>query len=245
MKIDAAIIGGTGIGNRLLELGGHPIHIPTSRGTLRGRLIDHENYRILVLSRHSAGHKVPPHRVNYLGMAEALNRLKIKNCLASAAVGCLRKEWVPGTFVVCSDFVDLTYRNLTMFENSVEHTDFTNPFSENCRQAMIHSANDLHIPIQPKGVYLAANGPRYETPAEIEIYAKIGADLVGMTASSEAIAMREAGINYGCLAVVTNLAAGLGEAELTHEEVVEEMNRAGEKAVNILLSASTSLAEAG
>lgn len=245
MKIDAAIIGGTGIGNRLLELGGHPIHIPTSRGTLRGRLIDHENYRILVLSRHSAGHKVPPHKVNYLGMAEGLSRLKIKNCLASAAVGCLRKEWTPGTFVVCSDFVDFTYRNLTMFEDAVEHTDFTQPFSENCRLAMIQSASDLQITIQPKGTYLAANGPRYETPAEIELYGKLGADLVGMTASSEAIAMREAEVNYGCLAVVTNLAAGLAETELTHEEVVEEMNRAGEYAVQILLAAAVSLCEAG
>ena len=244
MEIDVAIIGGTGIGSRLLELGGFPVHIPTSTGMLKGRVIRQGNAQILVLSRHSAGHKVPPHKVNYIGMADSLSRLKVKACLASAAVGCLRDDWKPGAFVACSDFVDFTYRNTTMFDQTVVHTDFTDPFSKLCRGALISSAHHLDYPIHPQGIYLATNGPRYETPAEIAIYNNLGVDLVGMTATSEAIAMKEAKVPYGCLAVVTNLAAGLGTQELSHEEVVEEMERSGEKAVKILLGAAALIAEA-
>jgi 5'-methylthioadenosine phosphorylase len=85
------------------------------------------------------------------------------------------------------------------------------------------------------GVYAGLNGPRYETPAEIQLYKKWGIDLVGMTGSSEAVVMREAGVEYSCLAIVTNLAAGLTENMLSHEEVVDEMERSGEIAVTMIL----------
>ncbi|HLO97605.1 MAG TPA: hypothetical protein VK171_03325, partial [Fimbriimonas sp.] len=116
MRFDCAIIGGTGVGSRLIALGGKPVHIPTPVGTIRGRHLVHEGVNLLLLSRHSAGHKVPPHKVNYVGMATALQQLNVPYCLASAAVGSLRREWGPGTFVACSDFFDLTYRNTTMFD---------------------------------------------------------------------------------------------------------------------------------
>jgi 5'-methylthioadenosine phosphorylase len=243
MSFDIAIIGGTGVGKHLMALEGVSVHIPTHEGTIRGKKIVYREAEILLMSRHSAGHKVPPHRVNYIGMATALQQLGVKFCLASAAVGCLRKEWQPGTFVACSDFLDFTFRNLTMFDANVVHTDFTHPFSPKVRAAMIEVAAENSYPIQPEGIYLCGNGPRYETPEEIRLYDKLGADLVGMTASTEAIVMREAGVDYGCLAVVTNMAAGLSEHELSHQEVEDEMNRSGLKAVDILLGAAVRLAQ--
>jgi len=85
------------------------------------------------------------------------------------------------------------------------------------------------------------DGPRYETPGEIEMLRKLGGDIVGMTAATEAIAFRELGVPYACLAVVTNHAAGMGAAELGHEEVVEVMESAGEKAVRLFLEAARGL----
>ena len=235
MDFDVAIIGGTGIGSRLTSLGGVPVHIPTPLGTIRGRHLRLSDANLLLLSRHSAGHKVPPHKVNYRGIATALQQLGIKYCLASAAVGSLRRDWGPGALVACTDFYDFTGRNTTMFEDTVAHTDFTYPFAKNLSEAMVKVAKEQNIPIQSGGTYLCGNGPRYETPGEIELYARIKADLVGMTAASEAIVMREAGIDYACLAVVTNLAAGISDQQLSHQEVEDEMNRSGEKAVKILL----------
>jgi len=242
VRIDVAIIGGTGVGERLLQYGGTALHVPTPSGVLRGRLVEFEGVWLLLTSRHSAGHKVPPHRVAYAALAHGLAQVGAKFCLATAAVGCLRPAWKPGTLVACSDFLDFTNRNLTLFDREVVHRDFTDPFSPRSRAAMVEAAGALGIPIEPKGVYMGLNGPRYETPQEIRTFAGLGADLVGMTASSEAILLREAGIDYGCLAIVTNLAAGISETPLSHDEVVEEMQRSGGNAVQILLGAAKRLA---
>jgi 5'-methylthioadenosine phosphorylase len=238
MQVDVGIIGGTGVGDRLLRLGGKPLFVPTEAGMLRGRLIEHEGVSILLVSRHSAGHKVPPHKVNYHAMALGMKALGAKACLASAAVGSLRREWGPGTLVACSDFLDLTFRNFTIFDRKVVHTDFLQPFAPRVREAILASPN-----IVDGGVYVCLNGPRYESPAEIRFYEGLGGDLVGMTAATEAILMREAGVDYGTLAIVTNLASGYTDQPLSHEEVVVEMNRSGEAATNALLSAAVSLAK--
>ena len=234
VQIDVALIGGTGIGERLAALGGTPIHVPTADGLVRGRLIEHRGLKLLALSRHSRGHKVPPHRVAYAAMARAALQLGAKACLGTAAVGSLRREWGPGTLVAASDFLDLTYRNVTLHDRKVIHTDFSDPFP--ARKALLQEG------VVDGGVYMGLNGPRYETPVEIKTFRQLGADLVGMTATTEAIAFREAGVPYGLLSIVTNLAAGLSDTPLDHEEVVVEMKRSGERAVEILLEAAVRLA---
>jgi len=242
MQVDVGIIGGTGIGDRLLQLGGKPLHIPTAAGCLHGRYVQINGLALFLIGRHSAGHKVPPHKVNYKAMALGMKQLRAKGCLSTAAVGSLRIDWPAGTMVACSDFLDYSGRRLTLFDRQVVHTDFTDPFGPKSHAAIVAAANDLSESIHEIGVYLCGDGPRYETPAEIDLYKKNGADLVGMTASTEAILMREAGVDYGCLAIVTNLAAGISDMPLSHEEVVDEMNRSGEKAVKILIRAAERLA---
>ncbi len=239
MQIDAAIIGGTGVGARLEALGGRPIHVPTPFGLARGRLIEHAGRQILVLQRHGAGHRVPPHRIRYRALAEAARRLQVRACFSTAATGGLRDDWPNGTMSVCHDFVDVTGRNATLFDRTVVHTDFSQPFAESARQALIGAAKSQNLAVQEQAVYVNGNGPRYETPYEIQLYRRLGGDVVGMTAATEAILMGEARVPYACLAVVTNLACGLTGAKLSHEEVVDEMERSAERAVAILLEATT------
>lgn len=245
MQVDVGIIGGTGIGDRLLRYAGTSLHVPTGAGCLRGRYVQVDGVNLYLIGRHSAGHKVPPHKVNFKAMALGMKQLGIKTCLSTAAVGSLRLEWPAGTMVVCSDFLDFTGRRQTLFDRQVVHTDFSTPFGPLSQQAIQLGAADLGEEVHKGGVYLCGDGPRYETPVEIDLYKKLGADLVGMTAATEAILMREAGIDYGCLAIVTNLAAGISELPLSHEEVVDEMNRSGERAVRILIRAASRLAGKG
>jgi 5'-methylthioadenosine phosphorylase len=209
--------------------------VPTSRGFLRGRLLDVKGKKVFAMSRHSAGHKVPPHKVNYAAMAVALQSLGARACFATAAVGSLRKEWGCGTLVVCSDFIDVTGRFPTLYDDTVVHTDFSRPFAG--RDKILAAAREMGVDAHDGGVYVCGNGPRYETPEEIRMYAQLGGDVVGMTAASEAILMREAGIDYGCLAIVTNLACGISDVPLAHEEVVAEMQSSGQTALDILLRA--------
>lgn len=236
VKFDVGLIGGTGIGEILLRLAGGPVHVPTPFGLLRGRALEVKARRVLIVSRHSSGHKVPPHSVNYRAMAMGLRSVGARVCFSSAASGSLREDWPGGTMALCNDFLDLTGRNITLFDREVVHTDFSAPFGKKGRKALLEAAKAQGIPMQ-EGVYVCANGPRYETPREIQLYRQFGGDLVGMTAATEAVVMREAEIDYSCLAVVTNLAAGIGPHELSHSEVVDEMKRSGKKAVDLLLDA--------
>jgi 5'-methylthioadenosine phosphorylase len=235
MNGPVAIIGGTGIGDRFAAMGGKTVHVPTSEGLLRGTWVSLGDRDLILVQRHSVGHKVPPHRVSYAAFALGLRALGVKTCFGTAAVGSMRPEWGPGTLVVPKDFLDLTGRGTTLFNRTVIHTDFSTPLP--ARSHLIQAGNQLGMAVEDGGTYICGNGPRYETPKEIEVYGKMG-DLVGMTAASEAIVMREAGIDYGCLCVVTNLACGIAGDPLSHEEVVDEMNRSGEVAVRLLLAAA-------
>jgi 5'-methylthioadenosine phosphorylase len=103
---------------------------------------------------------------------------------------------------------------------------------------LARAAAEIQVPVHEGACYVGMNGPRYETPAEIRMLAEAGADVVGMTASSEAIALAENGISYGCVAVVTNLGAGLGWGALHHGEVTDVMKERGPEVVRMLLRAA-------
>lgn len=238
-----AIIGGTGVGSRLAERPGTRIAVRTRFGLLRGRIIELGGAGVLAVQRHSAGHATPPHRVNYRGIVAGIRAAGVSHCLSTAAVGCLRPEWPVGSVVPCTDFIDASGRNLTLFDKRVVHTPMDAPFGADSgvlRDAMAEAG----VTPPERAVYLQANGPRYETVAEIAGYQRAGADLVGMTAASEAVLMREAGIAYECLAVVTNLAAGLG-GEIDHGAVGDVMADRSELLFRILEIASRKIAVGG
>jgi len=242
MNPRVGIIGGTGIADLLQQLPGRPFMFPNAAGILRGRVFESEGVPILLISRHSVGHKTPPHRVNYRAIATGLRDLGVRACFSSAAVGSLDPNAGPGSFVVCTDFWDATPRFPTMFDDTVVHRDFSDPFGPFAVEALRSSLRADGLPFRESGVYVCSNGPRYETPHEIARYQRDGGTVVGMTAASEAILLREAEIEYGCLAIVTNFAAGISPAALSHEEVVDEMKRSGPSAVSVLLRAARSLA---
>lgn len=186
----------------------------------------------MAVQRHSSGHRTPPHRVNYRALAWGLRQMGVKRCVSSAAVGSLRPDWGPGTLAVCTDLLDLTARRLTLWDREVRHTDLSLPFPLAPALAMV--APDA----QPSAVYVGYDGPRYETPAEVKALGQLGGDVVGMTASTEAVLMREAGVDYGCLAIVTNLGSGLASEHLSHDEVVNVMESLGGQIAEALLSAA-------
>ncbi len=236
LRADFALIGGTGIGPLLEALPGVRTNVPTEAGMLRGRLVTVDGAKVFCVQRHSGGHKTPPHLVGYRAIALGLRHLGVRGCVSSAAVGCLRRAWPVGTLVACSDFLDFSGRRQTLFDREVRHTDFSDPFP--LRGQIVAAARAASVDVVDGGVYLCCDGPRYETPAEIAMYGKLGADLVGMTASTEAVLMREAGVPYGCLAVVSNLAAGLSDGPLSHGEVTDVMKVRGGQVVQVMLAAA-------
>lgn len=218
-----AIIGGTGVqslpGLEITAEHALEAHCVLYEGSLAGNLV-------LLLPRHGRGHKAPPHRIPHALHVRLLKERGVQGVLSTSAVGSLRADWTPGTLVILSDFLDFTRSVITLYDDAVVHTDFSQPFSPLLREALIVSAQEQGIPVQTEGVYVCAPGPRYETPAEIRMFRMLGGDVIGMTVVPEAVLFREAGIHYASVSVVTNLGTGLSDTPLTHEEVTEVMAHA-------------------
>ncbi len=182
---------------------------------------------VAFLPRHGAGHTVPPHLVNYRANIWALRAIGADRILATAAVGSLRREMRPGDAVVIDQFLDFTKsRPLTFFdggEHGVIHVDYTEPYCHEVRAALFGAAKDAGLRTHDGGCYACMEGPRFETPAEIRMLDKLGADVVGMTSVPEVTLAREAGICYATVCMVTNYAAGLAGQSLSHQEVLDLM----------------------
>lgn len=127
--------------------------------------------------------------------------------------GGLKETWEPGTPVLISDHINLTGRSPIVGAHFVDLTDLYSSRLRNlCREVE---------PGLDEGVYVQFPGPHYETPAEIGMVRAIGGHLVGMSTTLEAIAAREAGMEVLGISLVTNLAAGITDSPLNHEEVLE------------------------
>lgn len=195
---------------------------PVRIGYLEGR-------KIAFMARHGEGHSVPPHKVNYRANLRCLKDLGVTKVLAINAVGGISDAFGPRVIAVPDQIIDYTYGRLhTLSEEAgseVLHVDFTEPYCANLRSAILLAAEKIAMPMLGFGCYGATQGPRLETRAEITRMHRDGCDLVGMTGMPEAGLARELGIDYACLAIVANWAAGCGDgAEITLEEVLANVS---------------------
>ena len=193
---------------------------------------------VVFLARHGAKHHIPPHRINYRANIWGFRELGISRILSIGATGGISRRMMPGTIVVLDQLIDMTSgRDATFFDqDDVVHIDFTDPFCLDLRHELIAAASDADITVVQNGTYIAVNGPRLETAAEIRAFAGLGADVVGMTGMPEAALGRELEICFAGVSVVTNTAAGITEGMLTATEVVKAMQAATEQ-VRMLLKA--------
>lgn len=140
--------------------------------------------------------------------------------------GGLKPTWTPGTPVLISDHINLTGQSPIVGANFVDLTDLYSPrLRDLCREV---------DPSLDEGVYVQFPGPHYETPAEVRMAGVIGGTLVGMSTTLEAIAAREAGMEILGISLVTNLAAGISDQPLNHEEVLEAGRAAASRMGSLL-----------
>ncbi|WP_157001538.1 purine-nucleoside phosphorylase [Agromyces laixinhei] len=141
--------------------------------------------------------------------------------------GGIKEHWTPGTPVLISDHINLTADSPLEGATFVDLTDL---YSKRLR--------DLARSIDPsldEGVYCQFRGPHYETPAEVSMVKVIGGDIVGMSTALEAIAARQSGMEVLGMSLITNLAAGIQQTPLSHEEVIEA-GRMAEPVISSLLA---------
>jgi xanthosine phosphorylase len=151
--------------------------------------------------------------------------------LVTAAVGSLRPETGAGALVAITDHVNLQgFSPLTGPEDErfgPRFPDLRGAYDPDLRTGLHAAARAAGVPLH-EGVYLAVAGPAFETPAEIRAFRTLGADVVGMSLVPEVIAARHCGLRVAALAVVTNLAAGMDDGRLDHEQTLAAATAAGD-----------------
>jgi 5'-methylthioinosine phosphorylase len=226
VSIDLAVIGGSGLYNFPGLENAARQRVDTPYGEASGEMVvgDFAGRRVAFLARHGESHSLPPHRVNYRANLWALHHLGARRVVGVNAVGGIRADMGPRAIAVPDQLIDYTHGRLTSYCDAdgaeVRHIDFSAPYTESLRQSLLVAARAAGIAAIDGGCYGATQGPRLETRAEIARMQRDGCDLVGMTGMPEAALARELGLDYACLALVANFAAGCGdEAEISIEEI--------------------------
>lgn len=222
--ITLAVIGGTGVYG-LAELENVDTHgIETRYGAPSGpvRIGSLHGQRIAFLARHGEGHSVPPHRINYRANLVALQQIGATRVLALNTVGGIGEHYGPRVLACPDQLIDYTWGRISSLWEPDErgdigqdalHVDFGDPYTPTLRTKIMAAAHATGLAIVDGGCYGATQGPRLETRAEIVRLRRDGCDLVGMTGMPEAALARELGLDYACLAIVANWAAGCGDGE--------------------------------
>ena len=187
------------------------------------------------LPRHNKKHTLPPHKIPYRANIYAMKELGMDEIVRIGSAGILNKKIKPGEFVLPDDFIDFHQHTFfDSFAKGIKHIDFTEPFSEELRQKIIMASRTAKIRLRTKAVYVNTPGPRFETPAEIRAYRKLGGDLVGMTMIPEAVLAKELGLKYAGIVIGTNYAAGISKAPLSHEEVIKTIAKKEEEILKLI-----------
>lgn len=205
-------------------------------------LFEIHNKKIAFMPRHSGDHSCPPHKINYRANIWGLHSLGVKKIIATNAVGSLHKKISPGSVVVVDDFIDFTSkREKTFYDDEVVHVDVSEPYCNHIRSKIIANGSTIKDDFVEKGVYVCSDGPRFESPAEVRMFQKLGGDLVGMTGLPEAVLAREKEICYASICVVSNYAASISSDKLTMDEVFEIMEIKGSEIINLIYNTIESM----
>ena len=167
-----------------------------------------------------------------------MHQLGIKTLILTNAAGGINDQFEPGDLMVIKDHINMMGTNPLIGSNDnnlgPRFPDMSTAYNKDIRQQARDTASKLNLKIH-EGVYLAATGPSYETPAEIQFYKAIGADAVGMSTVPEVLVARHAGIRVGAISCITNKAAGLSDKPLSHEEVTQTANKVKEHFAGLII----------
>ena len=211
-RADVGVLGGSGLYSFFEEAEEVEIATPWGPPSDTVTVGSVEGRRVAFVPRHGRDHRFPPHRMNYRANLWALRMTGVRQVLAPCAVGSLRPELVPGTFVVPDQLVDRTWgREHTVYGEvgPVVHVGLSDPYCPHGRAAVLRVAGQRDLPSEDGGTLVVVNGPRFSTRAESRWHSAQGWSVVGMTGAPESSLARELALCYTAIAVVTDLDAGV------------------------------------
>lgn len=235
---DVALVLGSGWGQAADLIGDVVAEVPSdeipgfSAPAVAGHGATTRSIRLAGTDRHALVLGSRTHLYEGRGVRRVVHGVRTAAATGARAVvltnGCggLNPDWAPGTPVLIRDHLNLT---ATSPIEGATFVDLTDLYSARLR-SVAHEVD----PALPEGVYAQFRGPHYETPAEVAMAGRMGADLVGMSTALEAIAARQSGLEVLGVSLVTNLAAGISPVPLSHAEVIEAGRAAGPRISRLL-----------
>ncbi len=167
-----------------------------------------------------------------------LKQLGVRDLLLTNAAGGIDRSYSPGDLMLIRDHIKLSVDSPLRGPNDEEYgprfNDMSNAYTRELRSLARAAAAELNITLQ-EGVYAYMGGPSFETPAEIEMLRVLGADAVGMSTAPEVITAVHAGIRVLALSTITNMAAGILDQPLDHEEVLEMGQKVKGKLASLIM----------
>ena len=247
--IKIGIIGGSGLEKSDLLENLEELGIETPYGKPSGKIKKGWIYgaEVYVLSRHGENHEITPTNVNNRANIYALWKLGCKFVLATTAVGSLKESIAPGDFVIANQFIDFTkHRKTTFFDyfnDGIKRTSLAEPFSEELRQHIIDSCEELKLKCHKIGTILTIEGPRFSTRAESFMFREF-AHVINMSTSPEAILAKEIGMDYAVIAMSTDYDCWKKtEKPVTWEDIERTMSKNSENVKKVLLKTIWKIAE--
>lgn len=243
---EIALITGSGLAGSVPELENKVViayqDIP---GFLRSTVAGHSGNLILgsykgknIAVMQGRFHYYEGHAMKDIAIAvRTLGKLGVKTILVSAAVGSINAKLIPGSLAVLKDHINFMANNPLIGNYDPAFgpmfCDMTDTYAKDIRKTVLSIAKK-HKVNAGEAVYLAVTGPNFETPAEIQAFKKLGADVVGMSTVPEVIVARQLGMKICGLSWVTNLASGISKKPLSHQETLEETKKIESKFTKIL-----------
>ena len=152
-----------------------------------------------------------------------LHALGARTLFVSNAAGGVRRTFAAGDLMIIADHLNLMFRNPLVGpvqEGELRFPDLSDPYDRDLRALLRDAARAAGVAVQ-EGVYCGLLGPTYETPAEVRMLERLGVDAVGMSTVPEVLVARALGMRVAGVSCITNLACGIGQHPLNHEEVLE------------------------
>lgn len=219
-------------------VGGHQGRLIVGTLAGQGSFQPAEMDRIVVLAGRT--HLYEGHGVEYVvHHVRALALWGVTTIVLTNAAGAMMSSHKPGDLMVLSDHINLSGYNPLVGEAALElgprFVDMSVAYDTELRALAMRVAEQHPLNVH-QGVYVSLLGPTYETPSEVEAYRRLGGDAVGMSTVCETIALRQLGVKVLGISCLTNMAAGLNDEALNHQEVKETVERSKEQIVTYLSS---------
>ena len=169
-------------------------------------IAEFDKEEICFIPRHARGHKINPTKINFRANIDAMKQLGVSDIISVSAVGSLKENLSPGTFVIIDQFIDRKFSRIKTFFDAeiVAHVSMAKPVSLSLSNCCETALKKLNIENQMNGTYVVMEGPQFSTLAESNLYRSWNADVIGMTNMPEAKLAREAEIRYCTVAMVTD-----------------------------------------